>query len=172
MGADGQGDRGGRGRFDRDLLAAYHLEESGVFGPAASLRQGANVQGVNWSGTPMPAGVNWGSVRQMTHGPNGTAMRPVQPDWAGPGKPMPILKVVEVDQAGNIVLHLPGRAPVRVSEDEFLALLGLDPELRTIPLGTPVLFLTTGPGALSRSWFSGSPSAPDARASATARRCC
>ena len=134
---------------DLDLLAAYHLKESGAFGPAALLMQGPNVQGVNWSGTPAPGGVNWGSVRQMTHGPNGTTAQPVQPGWVGPGKPMPMLNVVEVDQAGNIVLHLPGRAPVPVSEDEFLALLELDPALRTVPLGTPVLFLTTGPGALS-----------------------
>ncbi|MDW4911780.1 hypothetical protein RB628_42460, partial [Streptomyces sp. ADMS] len=47
-----------------------------------------------------------------------------------------------------IVLHLPGRTPFAVSEDEFLALLDLDPALRTTPLGTPVLFLTSGPGAL------------------------
>ena len=134
---------------DRDLLAAYHLKESGAFGPAALLRQGANVQGVNWSGTPMPAGVDWGSVQQRTHGPSGTTTAPVKPGWAGPGKPMPMLNVVEVDQAGNIVLHLPGRAPVPVSEDEFLALIGMVPALRTVPLGVPVLFLTTGPGALS-----------------------
>ncbi|MGW4240852.1 lonely Cys domain-containing protein, partial [Streptomyces sp. NPDC004749] len=134
---------------DRDLLAAYHLKESGAFGPAALLRKGPDVQGVNWSGTPASAGIDGGNVRQMTYGPHGTSMQLVQPDWVGSGKPPPVLSVVEVDQAGNIVLHLPGYAPLRVSEDEFLALMDLNPALRSAGLGTPVLFLTTGPGALS-----------------------
>ncbi|MGW4240828.1 lonely Cys domain-containing protein [Streptomyces sp. NPDC004749] len=134
---------------DRDLLAAYHLKESGAFEQAAMLTQGSNIQGVNWSGTAAPAGVDWAKVRQMAVGPNGMAMRPVQPDWMGPGKPMPLLNVVEVDKAGNIVLHLPGRPPVRVSEGEYLALLDMSPGLRTSPLGIPVLFLTTGDGSLS-----------------------
>ncbi|MGW4240589.1 hypothetical protein ACWEJP_27910, partial [Streptomyces sp. NPDC004749] len=44
------------------------------------------------------------------------AMRPVQPDWMGPGKPMPLLNVVEVDKAGQVqhdvpgLVHLPGTA--------------------------------------------------------------
>ncbi|WP_344285689.1 lonely Cys domain-containing protein, partial [Streptomyces hebeiensis] len=128
---------------DRDLLAAYHLRESGAFGPAALLRHGPNVQGVNWSGTAAPAGINW---TQVTYGSDGT---PAQPDWVGPGKAMPLLNVVHVDRAGNIVLHLPGRAPLPVSENEFLALLTLDPAYRATPIGNPVLFLTTGDGALS-----------------------
>ncbi|WP_234314857.1 lonely Cys domain-containing protein [Streptomyces sp. NRRL F-5135] len=134
---------------DRDLLAAYHLKESGAFEQAAMLTQGSNIQGVNWSGTAAPAGVDWGKVRQMTPGPNGTATRPIQPDWTRPGIPMPLLNVVEVDRAGNIVLHLPGLPPVRVSENEYLALLDMSPALRMVPLGIPVLFLTTGDGALS-----------------------
>ncbi|WP_239142477.1 lonely Cys domain-containing protein [Streptomyces sp. SID8016] len=134
---------------DQDVMAAYHLAESGAFAPSAVLRQGANVQGVNWSGTAMPAGVDWGTVRQMTFGPNGSTIGSVQPAWTGPHKPMPVLNVVEVDGAGRIVLHLPGRAPLPVSENEFLALLERDPGLRTLPLKHPVLFLTTGPGTLS-----------------------
>ncbi|WP_307825443.1 lonely Cys domain-containing protein, partial [Streptomyces sp. MBT55] len=134
---------------DQDVMAAYGLAESGAFSLPAVLRQGANDQGINWSGTPMPAGVDWGSVRQMTFGPNGSSMASVQPAWTGPHKPMPVLNVVEVDGAGRIVLHLPGRAPLPVSETEFLALLERDPGLRTLPLKHPVLFLTTGPGTLS-----------------------
>ncbi|MFE2397658.1 lonely Cys domain-containing protein, partial [Streptomyces sp. NPDC059425] len=134
---------------DQDVLAARHLAESGAFSPPALLRQGANVQGVNWSGTAMPAGVDWGSVRQMVFGPQGSSIRPVPPAWTGPHKPMPMLNVVEVDGAGRIVLHLPGRAPLPVTENAFLALLESDPALRTLPLKHPVLFLTTGPGALS-----------------------
>ncbi|MFE1458931.1 lonely Cys domain-containing protein [Streptomyces sp. NPDC058735] len=134
---------------DHDLLAAYHLKEAGAFGPAAVLRQGPNVQGVNWSGTPAPAGVDWSTVRRMTSGPDGAALSSVEPDWTGPGKPMPMLTLIEVDQAGTIVLHLPGRTPVPVPEREFLALLDMSPATRTAALGIPVLFLTTGPGALS-----------------------
>ncbi len=134
---------------DQDVMAAYHLAESGAFAPSAVLRQGANVQGVNWSGTAMPAGVDWGTVRQMTFGPNGSTIGSVRPAWTGPHKPMPVLNVVEIDGAGRIVLHLPGRAPLPVSENEFLALLERDPGLRTLPLKHPVLFLTTGPGTLS-----------------------
>lgn len=133
---------------DHDLLAARHLQESGAFAPAALLRQGPNVQGVNWSGTPAPAGVDWGRVRRIAHGPNGTVTQPVQPVWTGPDRPMPLLSVVEVDWAGSLVLHLPGRAPVEVSEGEFLALMAMDPALNTVPLNIPVLFLTTGPGVL------------------------
>ncbi|WP_030593722.1 lonely Cys domain-containing protein, partial [Streptomyces globisporus] len=134
---------------DQDVMAAYHLAESGAFALPAVLRQGANDQGVNWSGTAMPAGVDWGTVRQMTFGPNGSSIASVQPAWTGPHKPMPVLNVVEVDGAGRIVLHLPGCAPLPVSENEFLALLERDPGLRTLPLKHPVLFLTTGPGTLS-----------------------
>ncbi|MGW2213199.1 lonely Cys domain-containing protein, partial [Streptomyces sp. NPDC001781] len=134
---------------DHDLLAAYHLKEAGAFGPAAVLRHGSNVQGVNWSRNAAPAGIDWGAVHEVGSGPGGITTRPVQPDWTGPGKAMPTLRVVEVDGAGTVVVHLPGRTPVRVQENEFLALLGLDPELSIIPLGIPVLFLTTGPGALS-----------------------
>ncbi|WP_234340878.1 lonely Cys domain-containing protein [Streptomyces sp. NRRL F-5630] len=134
---------------DRDLLAAYHLNESGAFAQAAMLTQGSHIQGVNWSGTAAPAGIDWVNVRQMTPGPDGLAMRPVQPEWTGPGVPMPLLNVVEADRAGNIVLHVPGLAPVRVSENEYLALLDMSPGLRTVPLDVPVLFLTTGDGALS-----------------------
>ncbi|WP_308370024.1 lonely Cys domain-containing protein [Streptomyces sp. McG3] len=134
---------------DQDVMAAYDLAESGAFTLPAVLRQGANDQGINWSGTPMPAGVDWGSVRQMRFGPNGSSMSSVQPAWTGPHKPMPVLNVVEVDGAGRIVLHLPGRAPLPVSENEFLALLERDPGLRTLPLKQPVLFLTTGQGILS-----------------------
>ncbi|MGN5635732.1 lonely Cys domain-containing protein, partial [Streptomyces sp. AC154] len=133
---------------DHDLLAARHLREIGAFAPAALLRQGPNVQGVNWSGTPAPAGIDWARVRRIAHGPNGTVTQPVQPVWTGPGLPMPLLSVVEVDWAGSLVLHLPGRAPVEVSEGEFLALMAMDPALGTLPLNTPVLFLTTGPGEL------------------------
>ncbi|WP_435193301.1 lonely Cys domain-containing protein [Streptomyces sp. NRRL F-5630] len=134
---------------DRDLLAAYHLNESGAFAQAAMLTQGSDIQGVNWSGTAAPAGIDWVNVRQMTPGPDGLAMRPVQPEWTGPGVPMPLLNVVEADRGGNIVLHVPGLAPVRVSENEYLALLDMSPGLRTVPLDVPVLFLTTGDGALS-----------------------
>ncbi|WP_344285765.1 lonely Cys domain-containing protein, partial [Streptomyces hebeiensis] len=69
-------------------------------------------------------------------------------EWAKPGQPDPILKLIHVDQDGTIALHLPGGPPIEVSEDEFLELLSLDPPLRTRPLDTPVLFLTTGPGVL------------------------
>ncbi|WP_305120842.1 lonely Cys domain-containing protein [Streptomyces sp. BpilaLS-43] len=134
---------------DHDLLAAYHLAEAGAFGPASLLKQGPNVQGVNWSGTPAPAGVDWSTVRRATQGPGGTTAHPLTPEWTGPGKPMPVLNLVEADRTGTPVLHLPGRSPVRVPENEFLALLGMAPALRTVPLGIPVLFLTTGPGALS-----------------------
>ncbi|WP_237530817.1 lonely Cys domain-containing protein, partial [Streptomyces sp. SID3212] len=133
---------------DPDLLAAYHLTQTGAFAPAGLLRQGQNVQGVNWSGTPAPAGVDRGGVRRMTLGPSGTSVQQTVPDWAAPGRPTPLLNLIHVDQAGNIVLHLPGRPPLPVSDNEFLALLDLDPALRTTPLATPVLFLTSGPGAL------------------------
>ncbi|MYX76800.1 lonely Cys domain-containing protein, partial [Streptomyces sp. SID3915] len=134
---------------DHDLLAAYHLREAGAFGPAAHLRQGSHVQGVNWSGTAAPGGIDWGAVNQVVPGPGGATVRPVRPAWTLPGRPMPTLRVVEAGPGGTIVVHVPGRAPVTVPESEFLALLGLDPELSTAPLGTPVLFLTTGSGALS-----------------------
>ncbi|WP_234313532.1 lonely Cys domain-containing protein [Streptomyces globisporus] len=130
---------------DHDLLAAFHLAESGAFGPASLLRQGPNIQGVNWSGAPAPAGIDWGAL----HRADGTASRRLTPEWTGPDKLMPLLNVIEVDASGTPVLHLPGRAPVRVPENEFLALLDLAPALRTVSLGSPVLFLTTGPGALS-----------------------
>ncbi|MEI5033216.1 hypothetical protein RB201_11140 [Streptomyces sp. S1A(2023)] len=135
----------GMGATDHDLLAAFHLAESGAFGPAAVLRQGPNIQGVNWSGAKAPAGIDWGTLRRS----DGTASHRLAPEWTGPDKLMPLLNVIEVDASGTPVLHLPGRAPVRVPENEFLALLGLAPELQTVPLGSPVLFLTTGPGALS-----------------------
>ncbi|MDW4911371.1 lonely Cys domain-containing protein, partial [Streptomyces sp. ADMS] len=91
---------------DGNLLAAYHLKQTGTFGPAALLWQGQNVQGVNWSGTPAPAGVTWRSVRQVTQGPGGTTVQQVEPGWAGSGKPYPLLNLINVDRAGNIVLHL------------------------------------------------------------------
>ncbi|MGW2212996.1 lonely Cys domain-containing protein, partial [Streptomyces sp. NPDC001781] len=132
---------------DHDLLAAYHLKEAGAFGPGALLWQGFNVQGFNWSDAAAPTGINWGTVFEETSGPGD--ITPVEPEWVGPGRLIPTLRVVEVDGAGTVVVHLPGRAPVRVQENEFLALLGLDPELSVFPLGVPVLFLTTGAGALS-----------------------
>ncbi|WP_234315030.1 lonely Cys domain-containing protein, partial [Streptomyces sp. NRRL F-5135] len=46
---------------DRNLLAAYHLKVTGAFDPAALLWQGQNVQGVYWSDTPAPEGINWRS---------------------------------------------------------------------------------------------------------------
>ncbi|MFD6620077.1 hypothetical protein ACFWFB_33085, partial [Streptomyces albidoflavus] len=135
---------------DRALLAAYHLRLTGAFDPAALLWQGQKVQGVYWSDTPAPEGVDWRSVHQVTRGPDGTTTtRQVVPEWVGPKLPDPLLNLVEVDEDGDIILHLPGRNPLPVSEDEFLALLGLDPALRTTPLDTPVLFLTSGPGVLS-----------------------
>ncbi|WP_344285815.1 hypothetical protein, partial [Streptomyces hebeiensis] len=135
---------------DRNLLAAYHLKVTGAFDPAALLWQGQNVQGVYWSDTPAPEGINWRSVNQVTRAPDGTTTtRQIVPEWVGPELPEPLLNLVEVDEDGDIVLHLPGRNPLPVSEDEFLALLDLDPALRTTPLGTPVLFLTSGPGVLS-----------------------
>ncbi|HBF83222.1 MAG TPA: hypothetical protein DD420_25875, partial [Streptomyces sp.] len=134
---------------DHDLLAAYHLREAGAFGPDTRLGQGSHVQGVNWSGTAAPGGIDWGAVNQVVPGPGGATVRPVRPAWTLPGRPMPTLRVVEAGPGGTIVVHVPGRAPVTVPESEFLALLGLDPELSTAPLGTPVLFLTTGAGALS-----------------------
>uniref|UniRef100_UPI000560C1EB hypothetical protein n=1 Tax=Streptomyces sp. NRRL F-5135 TaxID=1463858 RepID=UPI000560C1EB len=97
-----------------------------------------------------PEGINWRSVNQVTRAPDGTTTtRQIVPEWVGPKLPEPLLNLVEVDDDGDIVLHLPGRNPLPVSEDEFLALLDLDPALRTTPLGTPVLFLTSGPGVLS-----------------------
>ena len=133
---------------DPDLLAAYHLKQTGAFSPVGLLWQGQNVQGIDWSDARPSNGVNWRSVDQMTPGPGGATTQQVVPEWVGPGLPDPILNLVEVDEDGDIVLHLPGRAPLPVSDDEFLALLDLDPALRTTPLGTPVLFLTSGPGAL------------------------
>ncbi|NEA60908.1 hypothetical protein G3I60_43850, partial [Streptomyces sp. SID13666] len=70
---------------DRDLLAAYHLEQTGAFGPAGLLWQGQNVQGVYWSDTPAPEGVDWRSVRRMTNGPGGTTTETVVPEWAEKG---------------------------------------------------------------------------------------
>ncbi|MFE1459398.1 lonely Cys domain-containing protein, partial [Streptomyces sp. NPDC058735] len=132
---------------DHDLLAAFHLKEAGAFGPAAVLRQGPNVQGFNWSDGAAPAGINWGTVFEGGAEPGD--INPVQPDWVGPARRIPTLRVVEVDGAGTVVVHLAGRAPVPVTENEFLALLGFDPELSAFPLAVPVLFLTTGPGGLS-----------------------
>ncbi|HBF83221.1 MAG TPA: hypothetical protein DD420_25870, partial [Streptomyces sp.] len=74
---------------------------------------------------PAPAGVDWSTVRRATHGPDGTTTHPLTPEWTGPGKPMPVLNLVEVDRTGTPVLHLPGRPPVRVPENEFLALLAM-----------------------------------------------
>ncbi|MGW2213210.1 lonely Cys domain-containing protein, partial [Streptomyces sp. NPDC001781] len=134
---------------DHDLLAAYHLKEAGAFGPGALLRRGPHIEGFNWSDAAAPAGIDWGVVYEVGSGPGGITTRPVQPAWVGPGRRMPTLRVVEVDGAGTVVVHLPGRAPVRVQESEYLALLGLDPVLNNIPLDVPVLLLTTGAGALS-----------------------
>ncbi|MDW4911686.1 hypothetical protein RB628_41960, partial [Streptomyces sp. ADMS] len=53
-----------------------------------------------------------------------------------------------MNQAGNVVLHLPGGPPIEVSDDEFLALLSLEPGMRSARLVQPVLFLTSGPGVL------------------------
>ncbi|MGO4750834.1 lonely Cys domain-containing protein, partial [Streptomyces sp. 2MCAF27] len=115
---------------NHDALAAYHLAESGAFAPGRMLKQGQHVQGVNYSGTPAPAGVNWGVVHQTVMGPGGTATQPVQPVWVGPGRPMPLLYLIHVDQAGNVGLQLPGRPGILVPEAEFLELMAFDPALR------------------------------------------
>ncbi|WP_455362672.1 hypothetical protein, partial [Streptomyces sp. SYSU K21746] len=56
---------------DTDQLAAYHLKESGVFGPAALLEPPEGFQGVSPSGTVVPAGGNSDSVQRMEDGPDG-----------------------------------------------------------------------------------------------------
>ncbi|MFJ4896132.1 hypothetical protein ACIP5U_40200, partial [Streptomyces sp. NPDC088788] len=137
---------------DLDLLAAYELKGAGAFDQGALLTQGSTVQGFNWSGTLALNGIAWGSVRQVTGSRDGgITVQPVEQLWTGPGRPVPTLRVVEVDQSGSVVVHLPGRLPSPVPDSEYLALLSLDPVLSMqLSLSVPVLFLTTGPGALSQ----------------------
>ncbi|WP_344285794.1 hypothetical protein, partial [Streptomyces hebeiensis] len=89
---------------NRDLLAAYHLKGF-AFVKDKLLMQGTVAQGANWSATPAPEGVNWRSVNQVTRGPDGTTTtQQVVPEWAKPGQPDPILKLIHVDQDGTIAL--------------------------------------------------------------------
>ncbi|WP_455357547.1 hypothetical protein, partial [Streptomyces sp. SYSU K217416] len=111
---------------DLDRLAAYHLKESGVFGPAALLGPGEGFQGVSPSGTVVPAGGNSEGVQWMEDGPDGLTFQSVTPVrvW---------VRVVGgsfVGADGNVVVHLPRRGPVTVSRDEFDALLGMAPPPR------------------------------------------
>ncbi|MER6691047.1 lonely Cys domain-containing protein, partial [Streptomyces minutiscleroticus] len=132
---------------DTDVLAAYHLASNGAFGPATELADHRQATGVNWSGSAAPHGVDWGSPLQTVPGPAGGSRRPSVAPWAGADRPAPRVYLVHADQAGRITLDLPG-GQVAVSQDEFLALLDLDPVLGTLPLGAPALFLATGPAPL------------------------
>ncbi|NEA60919.1 hypothetical protein G3I60_43910, partial [Streptomyces sp. SID13666] len=132
---------------DRDRLAAYHLKAF-AFVKVNLMKRGQQIQGANWSGTPAPEGIDWHTVDRVFQGPDGTTTEKVVPEWAGPGKPLPLLNVVHVNEAGNVVLHLPGGPPIEVSDDEYLALLRLEPGMQTANLEQPLLFLSSGPGAL------------------------
>ncbi|WP_455357457.1 lonely Cys domain-containing protein, partial [Streptomyces sp. SYSU K217416] len=126
---------------DTDQVAAYHLKESGVFGPAALLEPPEGFQGVSPSGAVVPAGVDSDSVQWMEDGPDGLTFQSVTPVvvW---------VRVVGgsfVGADGNVVVHLPRRGksrdPVTISLGEFYALLGMAPDappydpLKDVPPG-------------------------------------
>ncbi len=145
VGGDGQGDRPGHGRHRPRPARRVPPGGERRLRPGRPAPAGTQHPGRQLVRHARPRCIDWSTL----HRPDGAAAHRLTPEWTGPGTPMPLLNVVEVDASGTPVLHLPGRAPVPVPENEFLALLDLAPALRTIPLGSPVLFLTTGPGALS-----------------------
>ncbi|MEU5977612.1 lonely Cys domain-containing protein [Streptomyces sp. NPDC047315] len=135
---------------DPEVLTAYRLLDGGAFGRAAQWATGPQspAGGVNWSGTPVPYGVAWQAPRQIVPGSTGTSVQPSSAPWSGPGLPYPRVYLVHVDQSGRIGLQLPDGTQALLTEGEFMALLGMDPMLRDLPLRVPAVFFTTGPGAL------------------------
>ncbi|WP_431775189.1 lonely Cys domain-containing protein [Streptomyces cucumeris] len=130
---------------DYATLAAFDLMAKGAFGPAHLLREGTTVRGYNWSGIPAPDGVDLRVVERQVEGPDGDSSQQSPAGWTAHGEPENIMAVAtDTDGHGFVVMHLAGLHPIRVADLEFLALLDLAPLLRATPLGTPLLFLTSG----------------------------
>ncbi len=87
--------------------------------------------------------------RQDTDGDgDGASLQHFRAPWTAEGEPAEAMVAwTDTDADGFVVLHLPGKRPLRVADREFLALLDLAPPLRTAALGIPVLFVLSGAGS-------------------------
>ncbi|MDW6059165.1 lonely Cys domain-containing protein [Streptomyces sp. FXJ1.4098] len=134
---------------DYFTLAAFHLASKGAFGPAHLLKEGETVRGYNWSGTPAPDGVYLRVVGRQDQEDGGTSLKYFRAAWTADGEPEDVMVVwTDTDADGFVVLHLPGMPPLRLPDQEFLALLDLAPMLRATPLGVPLVFVVSGAGGV------------------------
>ncbi|NJQ03980.1 hypothetical protein, partial [Streptomyces zingiberis] len=134
---------------DRFALSALHLAGKGAFGPAHVLREGGAVRGYNWSGAVAPGGLDLRTVSRESADSGGTVSVPAA--WTAEGEPAEVLSVwTAADPKGMVVLRLADMPPMRVHDQELLALLDLAPLLRATPLGVPLLFLSSRAGAADR----------------------
>ncbi len=111
--------------------------------------------------------------RQDTDG-DGASLQHFRAPWTAEGEPAEAMVAwTDTDADGFVVLHLPGKRPLRVADREFLALLDLAPPLRTAALGIPVLFVLSGAAAARAGPPRSprrSPTAPPATAGRSAAR--
>ncbi|NJQ03982.1 hypothetical protein, partial [Streptomyces zingiberis] len=137
---------------DPFTLAAFHLAAKGAFGPAYLLREGGTVRGYNWSGGTAPGGLDLRTVGRPEQEPGGdTKVGSAPAPWAENGEPGDVLTVwTAADPQGMVVLRLADMPPMRINDQEFLALLDLAPLLRTTPLGVPLLFASSRTGSPGR----------------------
>ncbi|MYS26331.1 lonely Cys domain-containing protein, partial [Streptomyces sp. SID7804] len=128
-------------------LAVFHLDTLGAFADESRIRTpDGTLQGRNWGPTPLPGGLDPARLRTTTAGPDGaTATSTEFAPWTRQGAPAPYFAHTETDPDGTAVLRLPG-GTVRVTEDEFFALLESDPELPLTDRRRPLVLLTSGDG--------------------------
>ncbi|WP_211303332.1 lonely Cys domain-containing protein [Streptomyces milbemycinicus] len=125
-------------------LGVQHLVKRGVFAKAGTITStGGRTMGRNLTGRPIGA---FDRRSYSVQNPDGSLGEPITGEWwRRPGARSPYVVVAEGGH-DHIMVSLPGSAPVRVTLEEFAALLATDPELLGLDPDVPVLLAVPGAG--------------------------
>lgn len=127
-------------------LAVFHLETLGAFADEGRIRTpGGPLQGRNWGPTPTPGGLEPSRLYTDRTGTAGNTGSLEFAPWTQQGAAAPYFVYADTNDAGAVVLRLPG-GTVQVTPGEFFALLESDPELPLIDQHRPLALLLPGIG--------------------------